>query len=362
MGGVDSLLSFESLAQTLKPLFNEYVWWFIAMVLVISGSIMGIREAWLRFEGILRPFTILFAFFVYHTMFLGLGIFLYRKSAGTGKMLLIIAAGLIPLMFSIANSIVRLSSEAGAAATAVSLLLSFITLLPLARRLGIPYISAVLYLPVPFALGALAGLSSTIPFVLPVLIVALTAAVLAGTGLAITERPLLRFAYASVGIAILVIILAGLQISVDDDLSRALRLMSLMAVLGQFALLLRSLDLARANFFTAIEITAYAVVALIALVAAKPLAGALGSTAPFSFKILALPLGIGIFLRAAKDHNAAIHAVLFITMALLLRVTKLFTPEYPWHIFAFFIFPLLVPWFSSGFHANKKRIFLYRGN
>ena len=359
MGGVDSLLSFESLAQTLKPLFNEYVWWFIAMVLVISGSIMGIREAWLRFEGILRPFTILFAFFVYHTMFLGLGIFLYRKSAGTGKMLLIIAAGLIPLMFSIANSIVRLSSEAGAAATAVSLLLSFITLLPLARRLGIPYISAVLYLPVPFALGALAGLSSTIPFVLPVLIVALTAAVLAGTGLAITERPLLRFAYASVGIAILVIILAGLQISVDDDLSRALRLMSLMAVLGQFALLLRSLDLARANFFTAIEITAYAVVALIALVAAKPLAGALGSTAPFSFKILALPLGIGIFLRAAKDHNAAIHAVLFITMALLLRVTKLFTPEYPWHIFAFFIFPLLVPWFSSGFHANKKRIFLY---
>jgi len=359
MGGVDSLLSFESLSQTLKPLFNEYVWWFIAMVLVISGSIMGIREAWLRFEGILRPFTILFAFFVYHTMFLGLGIFLYRKSAGTGKMLLIIAAGLIPLMFSIANTITRLSPEAGAAATAISLVLSFITLLPLARRLGIPYVSAILYLPVPFALGALAGLSATIPFVLPLLIVALTAAALAGTGLATTEKPLQRFAYACVGIVILVIILAGMQIPAEDDLSRALRQMSLMAVLGQFALLLRSLDLARANFFTAMEITAYAVVALIALVAAKPLAGALGSTAPFSFKILALPLGIGIFLRAAKDHNAAIHAVLFLTMAFILCITKLFTSEYPWHIFGFFIFPLLIPWFSVGFHENKRKIFLY---
>ncbi len=386
MGGVDSLLSFESLSQTLKPLFNEYVWWFIAMVLVISGSIMGIREAWLRFEGILRPFTILFAFFVYHAMFLGLGIFLYRKSAGTGKMLLLIAAGLIPLMFSIANSITRLSPEAGAAATAVSLVLSCITLLPMARRLDIPYISAVLYLPVPFALGALSGLAVTIPFVLPLVILALTAATLSATGMqggagsapdtrssgattriATTEKPLQRFAFAVVGIVILVVILAGLQIPLEDDLSRALRQMSLMALLGQFALLLRSLDLARANFFTAIEITAYAVVALIALVAAKPLAGALGSTAPFSFKILALPLGIGIFLRAAKDHNAAIHAVLFLSMAFILRVTKLFTAEYPWHIFAFFIFPLVIPWFpsaalragSAGFHENKKRIFLY---
>lgn len=359
MGGVDSLLSFEALSQTLKPLFNEYVWWFIAMVLVISGSIMGIREAWLRFEGILRPFTILFAFFVYHTLFLGLGIFLFRKSAGTGKMLLLIAAGLIPLMFSIANTITRQSPEAGAAATAISLVLAFVTLLPFARRLGIPYISAILYLPVPFALGALAGLSVSIPFVLPVLIVVLTAATLSATGIATTEKPLLRFAFAVVGIVILVVILAGLQIPVEDDLSRALRLMSLMAVLGQFALLLRSLDLARANFFTAIEITAYAIVALIALVAAAPLAGRIGSTAQFSFKIFALPLAIGIFLRAAKDHNAAIHAVLFLTMVFLLRVTKLFTPEYAWQVFAFFIFPLLVPWFSSGFHENKKRIFLY---
>ena len=91
VGGIDSLLSLEALTETLKPLFNEYVWWFIALVLVISGSIMGIREAWLRFEGILRPFTILFAFFVYHMLFLGLGIFIHRKSAGTGKMLLLIA-------------------------------------------------------------------------------------------------------------------------------------------------------------------------------------------------------------------------------------------------------------------------------
>ncbi|MBL8034760.1 MAG: hypothetical protein JNJ69_13735 [Leptospiraceae bacterium] len=359
MGGVDQLLSFESLAQTLKPLFNEYVWWFVAMVLVISGSIMGIREAWLRFEGILRPFTILFAFFIYHTLFLGLGIFLYRKSVGTGKMLLIIAAALIPLMFSIAGTISRLSSEAGAAATGISLLLSLVTLIPLARRLAVPYVSAVLYLPVPFALGALAALGATIPLLTPVIIVALTAAALSATGLLRGENPLWRFAFAVTGIVILAIVLLPLPIAADDDLSRSLRHLSVMAVLGQFALLMRTLDHGRVRFFTALEITAYAIVAMIALVVSQPLSGNLGQTQPFTFRVLTLPLAIGIFLRAARNHNAAIHAVIFLTMCLLLRLTKIFSGEYATQVFAFFIFQLLIPFFARGFHENKKRIFSY---
>lgn len=359
VGGVDALLSFETLAATLKPLFNEYIWWLIAMVLVISGSIMGIREAWLRFEGILRPLTILFAFFTYHTLFLGLGLFLFKRSPATGRMLLILAAALIPVMFSIANSVTAQAFEAGSVATAISLGLSLVTLYPIAARLQIPYFSAIFYLPVPFALTALAPLSAAIPWLPLVLIGALTLSILAATGLLDNTRSALKFILSVTGIAILFFALAAIPVAPTHDLARTLRILAVMAILAQFADTLRTLDLARAKFFTAVEIVVYAVIALLPVIATGTLTGFAGAIVPFNFRILAYPFAIVILLRAALHHNAAVHPLIFLTMLFFYHVSRLFTAEYPWQIFAFVIFPLVLPWFSAAFDERKKRIYLY---
>lgn len=359
VGGIDALLSFETLAATLKPLFNEYVWWFIAMVLVISGSIMGIREAWLRFEGVLRPLTILFAFFTYHTLFLGLGLFLFKRSEATGRMLLILAATLIPVMFSIANSVTAQAAEAGSAAVAISLALSLITLYPIASRVGIPYFSAIFYLPVPFALTALAPLSSDVPWLSWILIPALAATILTATGLQDNSRPTQKFMLAITGIVILFFTLATFPLALQNDLARALRVLAVMAILAQFAFLLRALDFARARFFTAIEIVIYAVIALIPIIAAGSFAGNSNVLLPFTYKILAYPFGIAIFFRAAALHNAAIHPLIFLTMVFLYHVARLITIEPAWQILAFFIFPLILPWASSAFDERKQRLYLY---
>jgi hypothetical protein len=359
VGGVDALLSFETLAATLKPLFNEYVWWFIAMVLVISGSIMGIREAWLRFEGILRPLTILFAFFTYHTLFLGLGLFLFKRSAATGRMLLILAALLIPVMFSIASSVTRQAAEAGAIATAVSLILSLLTLYPIAARVGIPYFSAVFYLPVPFAITALSSLTAAIPLLPLALIPALAASILTATGLQDNTHPSKKFILALVGIAILCFTLASFTLAPEEDLARTLRTLAVMAVLAQFAFLLGALDFARARFFTAVEIVVYAVIALLPLIAAGTFVGSMGTMLPFSFRILTYPFAIAIFLRAAMLHNAGVHPLIFLVMLFLYHTARIFTVEPAWQIFAFFIFPLVLPWFGSAFDERKQKIYLY---
>jgi hypothetical protein len=66
----------------LRPLFNEYIWWFIGSVLVLTGSIMGIREAWLVLSGINRHLTVLGAVVLYQFLFTALGVFLGTRSFG----------------------------------------------------------------------------------------------------------------------------------------------------------------------------------------------------------------------------------------------------------------------------------------
>lgn len=106
----------------LKPLFNEYLWWFIGSLLVLTGSIMGIREAWMVLSGTGRLLTVIAALYLYQALFTGLGLFLSRKSVMTGRLLSVIALLLIPVSFSvladvflldIISGIVTLSLEIG---------------------------------------------------------------------------------------------------------------------------------------------------------------------------------------------------------------------------------------------------------
>ncbi|HNM05863.1 MAG TPA: hypothetical protein PKK05_23315, partial [Leptospiraceae bacterium] len=103
----------------LKPLFNEYIWWFIGTVLVLAGSVMGIREAWMSLSGMYRHFTVAGGVLLYQTLFCGLGIFLGSKSKATGKILSGISLLLFPVLFSAASDIVSLNFIIGAGAVAV---------------------------------------------------------------------------------------------------------------------------------------------------------------------------------------------------------------------------------------------------
>ena len=66
-----------------KPFGALQVFWFIGTLLVLAGSVMGVREAWRTLEGVWRPVVIAGAFFVYHVLFVGLARLLVRRSVVT---------------------------------------------------------------------------------------------------------------------------------------------------------------------------------------------------------------------------------------------------------------------------------------
>lgn len=98
----------------LKPLFNEYIWWFIGTLLVLTGSVMGIREAWMNLQGLSKSFVMLGALFLYQVFFVSLGIFFSKRSPATGRMLSGISILLLPILFAVESDILILDNLAGA--------------------------------------------------------------------------------------------------------------------------------------------------------------------------------------------------------------------------------------------------------
>lgn len=98
--GIEALgeLDAEESPGVAKPLGALQVFWFIGTLLVLSGSVMGVREAWRSLEGAWRPLTIAAALFGYHAAFVGLARFLSRRSVVTGRVLGGIAVGLLPIV------------------------------------------------------------------------------------------------------------------------------------------------------------------------------------------------------------------------------------------------------------------------
>lgn len=97
----------------LRPLFNEYIWWFIGSLLVLTGSIMGIREAWLVLSGINRHLTVLGAVVLYQFLFTALGVFLGTRSVITGRLLSVISLLLLPISFSVASDVLSVNTILG---------------------------------------------------------------------------------------------------------------------------------------------------------------------------------------------------------------------------------------------------------
>ena len=112
----------------MRPLFNEYIWWFIGTLLVLTGSIMGIREAWLVLTGISRHITVLSAVFLYQILFMALGIFLGSRSATTGRLLSGISLLLLPVSFSVVSDVILTNTIIGFVTLAVLVGLSYFIL------------------------------------------------------------------------------------------------------------------------------------------------------------------------------------------------------------------------------------------
>ena len=108
----------------LRPLFNEYIWWFIGTILILAGSIMGIREAWSVLKGVNRHFMVLVAVTIYEFLFTALGLFLSKKSFVTGRLLTFISILLLPVSYSVVSDVFLEDNLFGIIALIVSTFLS----------------------------------------------------------------------------------------------------------------------------------------------------------------------------------------------------------------------------------------------
>ncbi len=102
----------------LRALLNEYVWWFIGTLLVLAGSVMGVREAWRTLEGAPRQLVVAGALLTYHAGFVALSVLVGRRSPRAGRVLGGLAVGLLPVVFVALSALAALSSTLGAGASA----------------------------------------------------------------------------------------------------------------------------------------------------------------------------------------------------------------------------------------------------
>ncbi|KFE72037.1 hypothetical protein [Hyalangium minutum] len=117
LGGLEALVALDGAGSasgregSLK--LHEYVWWFLGALLVLGGSIMGVREAWRALGGVPRQLIVTGALFIYHAGFVGLGVFLARRSLSAGRVLASIGLALMPVVFVALAALVALSPMAG---------------------------------------------------------------------------------------------------------------------------------------------------------------------------------------------------------------------------------------------------------
>ncbi|XXF74956.1 hypothetical protein P2318_17950 [Myxococcaceae bacterium GXIMD 01537] len=119
----------------IQPLLNEYVWWFLGALLVLGGSIMGVREAWRALGGVPRQLIVSGALLAYHGAFIGLGTFLGRRSASAGRVLAGIGLALLPVLFVALSALTGLAPGLGLVASLLASGICFATFRPAGRLL-----------------------------------------------------------------------------------------------------------------------------------------------------------------------------------------------------------------------------------
>jgi hypothetical protein len=146
-GGLDAMVALDAPGGasgregSLK--LHEYVWWFLGAVLVLGGSIMGVREAWRALGGVPRQLIVTGALFVYHAGFIGLGVFLGRRALSAGRVLAGIGLALLPVVFVALSALTAMAPVLGAGGALLVLGLSLVTLRVAGRLLHGTSVSAL---------------------------------------------------------------------------------------------------------------------------------------------------------------------------------------------------------------------------
>ncbi|NOK02472.1 MULTISPECIES: hypothetical protein [Myxococcus] len=113
-GGLEAVVALDARPES-APRFQEFIWWFLGAMLVLGGSLMGVREAWQALGGVPRQLLVTGALWGYHAGFIGLGVFLSRRSMPVGRVLSGIGLALLPVAFIALSSLFVLSPGFGAA-------------------------------------------------------------------------------------------------------------------------------------------------------------------------------------------------------------------------------------------------------
>ncbi|WP_241758578.1 hypothetical protein [Pyxidicoccus parkwayensis] len=112
-GGLEAVVALDEGGPASTPRLHEYIWWFLGAVLVLGGSLMGVREAWRALGGVPRQLLVTGALFGYHAAFIGLGAFLSRRSMSAGRVLAGIGLALLPVVFVALSALVALAPMIG---------------------------------------------------------------------------------------------------------------------------------------------------------------------------------------------------------------------------------------------------------
>lgn len=137
--GLQAVAELDEGRQGVPPRLQEYVWWFIGTVLVLGGSLMGVREAWRALGGVPRQLLVGGALFAYHASFVGLGVLLARRALPVGRVLAGIGLGLLPVVFVALSALAALAPWVAVPVALGVAGLSLLTLRPAGRLLyGIP--------------------------------------------------------------------------------------------------------------------------------------------------------------------------------------------------------------------------------
>ncbi len=125
-----------ALRRDILPLLYENVGWLVGALLVLTGSIYGLREAWISFDAAGRWATVGGALLVYHALFVMVSAVLARRSMRAGQFLAGIGACLVPLAFVAVANLAALRLAPGLGAAAILVGACTVTLAGVGRRFG----------------------------------------------------------------------------------------------------------------------------------------------------------------------------------------------------------------------------------
>ncbi len=135
--GLEGLASLDDTTDRGSSIaLSQVALWFLGTLLVLAGSVLGVREAFRALAGPPRQVVVAGVFFAYHALFLGLSALVSRKSVLAGRVLGGISVALLPIGFVALEALVQSSHVLGACLALVALAGSWVSLRVLGARLA----------------------------------------------------------------------------------------------------------------------------------------------------------------------------------------------------------------------------------